>query len=65
MEARRILDIHDEKSLHELERELNIEILPGTEIMSDFGTHHFVKQTGHKGPVLIPQPCNNPQDSPN
>jgi hypothetical protein len=56
------IDIHDEKQLRQLEEELNVEILPGTEIMADFGTHHFVKETGAKGPVLVPQPSNNPHD---
>jgi hypothetical protein len=62
MVAPRILDVHDEKQIHQFEEELHIEILPGTEIMTDFGTHHFVKQTGSKGPVLVPQPSNNPHD---
>jgi len=56
------IDIHDEKQLHRLEEELRVEILPGTEIMADFGTHHFIKQTGSKGPVLVPQPSSNPHD---
>jgi len=60
--AHQILDVHDEKQRQQLEEELHIEILPGTEIMADFGTHHFVKQTGNKGPVLVPQPSNNPHD---
>src|SRR5579859_913510 len=30
--------------------------------MADFGSHHFVKETGSKGPVLVPQPSNNPHD---
>lgn len=58
----RILDVHDERQLHQLEEELHIEILPGTEIMADFGNHHFVKETGSKGPVLVPQPSNDPHD---
>lgn len=62
MVATHPLDIHDEKQLRQLEEELHIEILPGTEIMADFGTHHFVKETGCKGPVLVPQPSNNPHD---
>lgn len=62
MVAPHILDVHDEKQRQQLEQELHIEILPGTEIMADFGTHHFVKQTGNKGPVLVPQPSNDPHD---
>ena len=56
------LDVHDEEQRRQLEEELHIEILPGTEIMADVGTHHFVKETGAKGPVLVPQPSNNPHD---
>jgi hypothetical protein len=62
MVATQPLDIHDEKQIRQLEEELHIEILPGTEIMADFGTHKFVKETGAKGPVLVPQPSNNPHD---
>jgi hypothetical protein len=62
MVAPHVLDVHDEKQIRQLEEELHIEILPGTEIMADFGTHHFVKETGSKGPVLVPQPSNNPHD---
>lgn len=62
MVATHPLDVHDEKQLRQLEEELHIEILPGTEIMADFGTHKFVKETGSKGPVLVPQPSNNPHD---
>jgi hypothetical protein len=56
------IDLHDEQQVRQLEEELHIEILPGTEIMADFGTHHFVKDSGSKGPVLVPQPSNNPHD---
>ena len=62
MASPHVIDVHDEKQLRQLEAELHIEILPGTEIMADFGTHHFVKETGAKGPVLVPQPSNNPHD---
>jgi len=56
------LDIHDERQRKQLEEELRIEILPGTEVMADFGTHHFVKDSGSKGPVLVPQPSEDPHD---
>lgn len=36
-----------------------MEILPGTEIMTDVGSHHFVK--GSKS-VLVPQPSSDPHD---
>lgn len=45
----------------QLEQELNVEILPGTEIMADTGSHHFVK--GSHREVLVPQPSgDDPQD---
>jgi hypothetical protein len=44
----------------QLEHELNVEILPGTEIMADVGSHHFVK--GSHRDVLVPQPSDNPND---
>lgn len=47
------------QELRELERELDTEILPGTEIMTDVGSHHFVK--GGAG-VLVPQPSDDPND---
>jgi hypothetical protein len=37
-----------------------VEILPGTEIMADVGSHHFVKGS-HKD-VLVPQPSDDPND---
>ncbi|KAF2227323.1 serine/threonine kinase 16 [Elsinoe ampelina] len=50
---------HDEAELHAIEQELNIEILPGTEIMTDVGTHHFLKSSAG---VLVPQPSADPHD---
>ena len=47
------------QELHQIEQELHTEILPGTEIMTDVGTHHFVK--GGSG-VLVPQPSDDPHD---
>ncbi|KAI4154661.1 MAG: hypothetical protein LQ340_001532 [Diploschistes diacapsis] len=47
------------KVLHELEEELNVEILPGTEIMADVGSRHFVKSNAG---VLVPQPTDDPRD---
>lgn len=44
----------------QLEQELHVEILPGTEIMADVGSHHFVKGS-HKD-VLVPQPSDDPND---
>ncbi|GIZ42349.1 hypothetical protein CKM354_000562300 [Cercospora kikuchii] len=45
--------------LHELEQELHTEIVPGTEVMTDVGSHHFVKGGSH---VLVPQPSDDPHD---
>jgi hypothetical protein len=47
---------------HRLEEELDVKIYPGTEIMTDVGTHHFVKLSGTSSDVLVPQPSDNPQD---
>ena len=47
------------KVLHELEQELDVQILPGTEIMADVGSHHFVKSNSG---VLVPQPTDDPRD---
>lgn len=51
----------DERALRELEQELDTKIYPGTEIMRDVGTHHFVKSGGsHR--VLVPQPSDDRND---
>ncbi|KIW54878.1 hypothetical protein PV05_07209 [Exophiala xenobiotica] len=52
----------DDKELHQIEEELHVEILPGTEIMADVGSHHFVKSSGKDHRVLVPQPSDNPHD---
>ena len=44
----------------QLEEELHTEILPGTEVMTDVGSHHFVKGTHRE--VLVPQPSDDPND---
>lgn len=49
----------DEKTVRELEQELHTEIYPGTEIMIDVGSHHFVKGGSQ---VLVPQPSDDPHD---
>jgi hypothetical protein len=51
----------DEKTLHELEEVLGTRIYPGTEIMKDVGTHHFVKAAGERS-VLVPQPSDDRRD---
>lgn len=52
----------DEKALRELEQELHTEIYPGTEIMVDVGTHHFVKSSAGGHSVLVPQPSDDEHD---
>ncbi|KAH9907047.1 major facilitator superfamily domain-containing protein [Xylariomycetidae sp. FL2044] len=53
----------DDKAVRELEEALDIKIYPGTEIMKDIGSHHFVKSGGHESSnVLVPQPSNDPHD---
>ncbi|EXJ90053.1 hypothetical protein A1O3_03121 [Capronia epimyces CBS 606.96] len=53
---------YDAKELHRLEEELHVELLPGTEIMADVGTHHFVKSSGKAHRVLVPQPTDDAHD---
>ncbi|KAI0003894.1 major facilitator superfamily domain-containing protein [Xylariaceae sp. FL0662B] len=50
----------DEVAVRELEDVLHTKIYPGTEIMKDVGSHHFVK-SGH-AKVLVPQPSDDPHD---
>ena len=50
------------QTLHELERELRVQIYPGTEIMTDVGSHHFLKSTAGAGVVLVPQPSDDEHD---
>ncbi|KAK3110093.1 hypothetical protein LTR53_015974 [Teratosphaeriaceae sp. CCFEE 6253] len=43
--------------------ELNVEIIPGTEVMTDTGDVHFARAGGSaSGSVLVPHPTNNPAD---
>jgi hypothetical protein len=48
--------------VQELEEELHTAIYPGTEIMKDVGTHHFVKASKGKHAVLVPQPSDDEHD---
>jgi MFS family permease len=50
------------QELREIEKELHIEILPGTEVMTDVGNHHFIKSGDKSHRVLVPQPSNDPHD---
>ncbi|EFQ94824.1 hypothetical protein CFE70_000308 [Pyrenophora teres f. teres 0-1] len=56
------MEAHDysEEERRQLEAELHTEILPGTEVMADVGSHHFVK--GAHQTVLVPQPSDDPND---
>ena len=47
------------QELHAIEEELHVEILPGTEVMADVGSHHFVKSSSG---VLVPQPSDDQHD---
>lgn len=49
-----------DQELHQIEQELHTEILPGTEIMADVGSHHFVKKGDSQ--VLVPQPSASEHD---
>ncbi|KAK7700336.1 hypothetical protein SLS57_012122 [Botryosphaeria dothidea] len=51
-----------DRELHQIEEELHIEILPGTEIMTDVGSHHFVKSGDTSHRVLVPQPSDDRHD---
>ncbi|KAJ5679918.1 Major facilitator superfamily domain general substrate transporter [Penicillium macrosclerotiorum] len=53
---------HDEGALHQIEEELGTTIYPGTEIMADVGSHHFVKSSSKSDRVLVPQPSLDPHD---
>ncbi|KAG8528189.1 uncharacterized protein KY384_007106 [Bacidia gigantensis] len=49
------------KAIHQLEQELGVQIVPGTEVMRDVGSHHFV-HAGKSDKVLVPQPSDDPHD---
>ncbi|PSR97686.1 major facilitator superfamily domain-containing protein [Coniella lustricola] len=52
----------DELTVREMEEILDTKIYPGTEIMKDVGSHHFVKGRNHHHRVLVPQPSDDPRD---
>ncbi|KAK9449446.1 putative MFS transporter [Limtongia smithiae] len=43
----------------EVQRTYNVEVIPGTEVMTDLGHVHFAQS---EGKVLVPQPHNDPND---
>ena len=45
----------------EAQRRLHVEIIPGTEILTDLEDTHFIRG-GRKGVVLVPQPTSDPHD---
>ncbi|KAM5351183.1 hypothetical protein ACJ41O_003906 [Fusarium nematophilum] len=53
--------LQDQVERQEIQDELHIEVLPGTEIMADIGKHHFIK-TENSNRVLVPQPSQDPND---
>ena len=59
MSPSRAFELTSFQTLHQLEQELHTQIVPGTEIMADVGSHHFVKASNR---VLVPQPSNDPHD---
>ncbi|KAL7804762.1 MFS general substrate transporter [Trichoderma aethiopicum] len=59
-----MVEVTRERTLQDIENELDIKIYPGTEVMVDVGTHHFIKSGSGDGEarVLVPQPSDDPQD---
>ncbi|EGR44700.1 uncharacterized protein TRIREDRAFT_111887 [Trichoderma reesei QM6a] len=59
-----MVEITRERTLQDIENELDITIYPGTEVMVDVGTHHFIKSGSGDGEarVLVPQPSDDPLD---
>ncbi|KAM3085824.1 hypothetical protein ACMFMG_002883 [Clarireedia jacksonii] len=49
----------DERAVRDIELELHTEIYPGTEVMRDVGSHHFVKGGDS---VLVPQPSDDDRE---
>ncbi|TFB00104.1 hypothetical protein CCMA1212_008322 [Trichoderma ghanense] len=59
-----MVEVTRERTLQDIENELDITIYPGTEVMVDVGTHHFIKSGSGDGEarVLVPQPSDDPLD---
>ncbi|KAH8894705.1 serine/threonine kinase 16 [Thozetella sp. PMI_491] len=53
---------YDATELRQIEEELHVEILPGTEVMTDVGEHHLLKSGGKNQRVLVPQPSDDRHD---
>lgn len=48
-----------QQAVRNIEQELHTEIYPGTEVMRDVGSHHFVKSGSGGDSVLVPQPSDD------
>ncbi|RFU79416.1 mfs transporter [Trichoderma arundinaceum] len=56
--------ISEDRTMQDIENELDITIYPGTEVMIDVGPRHFIKsgKDGQDARVLVPQPSDDPLD---
>ncbi|KAK6412397.1 hypothetical protein LTR95_017975, partial [Oleoguttula sp. CCFEE 5521] len=53
------LSAHEERAAEQL----NVDLIPGTEVMTDVGGAHFAKAGGREtGSVLVPHPSSSPND---
>ena len=50
------------QTVRQLEHQLHVDIVPGTEVMVDVGNLHFVKSSAKADRVLVPQPSSDPHD---
>jgi len=54
---------HNDDLIRRIQRETNVEILPGTEVMADIAGAHFIHaDNSTKSTVLVPQPTDDPHD---
>ncbi|KAM0645657.1 hypothetical protein ACHAQF_000606, partial [Verticillium nonalfalfae] len=51
----------EKKTREEIQDELHIEVVPGTEVMADVLKHELIKSE-HSSVVLVPQPSQDPHD---
>lgn len=50
------------QTIQQIEEETGEKFYPGTELMADVGSHHFVKSSSKSDRVLVPQPSEDPHD---
>ncbi|XP_044717757.1 major facilitator superfamily domain-containing protein [Hirsutella rhossiliensis] len=50
------------EELEQIQNELDVEIIPGTEVMADLGSHHAVNSDDSPHRFLVPQPSDDPHD---